>query len=170
MTSRPTRFAALVGDETRAVEVEALEDGRWRIAIDGREHLVDCRQTGAATFSLLIGHATAEVSVARRGDEFAVAVEGRTHRLRLLDERAQRRLQQHTAGDGARELRAAMPGKVVAVLVEAGAKVERGQGILVIEAMKMENEIAAPRDGTVAEILVKPGQAVESGELLARIE
>ncbi len=63
-----------------------------------------------------------------------------------------------------------MPGKVVAVLVEAGARVERGQGLLVIEAMKMENEIAAPRAGTVADVRVKPGQAVEAGELLARID
>jgi len=63
-----------------------------------------------------------------------------------------------------------MPGKVVAVLVEAGARVERGQGLLVIEAMKMENEIGAPRAGTVSEVRVKPGQAVEPGELLARID
>jgi biotin carboxyl carrier protein len=63
-----------------------------------------------------------------------------------------------------------MPGKVVAVLVEVGAAVERGQGLLVIEAMKMENEIAAPRAGTVAELRVRPGQAVEQGELLARID
>ena len=166
----PTRFEAVLGDETHTVAVETLEDGRYRVLVDDREHVVDCRQTGAATFSLLIGHATADVSVARRGEDFSVAVDGRTHHLRLLDERAQRRRARGTGGDGAREVRAAMPGKVVAVLIEPGTAVKRGQGILVIEAMKMENEIAAPRDGTVAEILVKPGQAVESGELLARIE
>src|SRR5207302_65535 len=69
-----------------------------------------------------------------------------------------------------REVRAAMPGKVVAVLIEAGAAVTRGQGLLVIEAMKMENEVVAPRDGTVQEIRVQPGQAVEAGELLAVVE
>jgi 3-methylcrotonyl-CoA carboxylase alpha subunit len=63
-----------------------------------------------------------------------------------------------------------MPGKVVAILVEPGAAVERGQALLVIEAMKMENEIGAPRAGRLAELLVRPGQAVEGGELLARIE
>jgi biotin carboxyl carrier protein len=71
---------------------------------------------------------------------------------------------------GSPDVRAAMPGKVVAVLVEVGATVERGQGLLVIEAMKMENEIAAPRAGRVASIRVKPGQAVEAGEVLAVIE
>ena len=63
-----------------------------------------------------------------------------------------------------------MPGKVLAVLVDAGAEVESGHGLLVIEAMKMENEIAATRAGTVKEVKVVPGQAVESGELLAVIE
>jgi len=167
--ARPARFTALVGEATHAVEVEALGEGRYRIAIDGRERVVDSRETGAGTFSLLIEHATAEVSVTSHGDEFLVSVDGRTHRLRLLDERARRR-ERAGAGDGAREVRAAMPGKVVAVLVAAGATVERGQGLLVIEAMKMENEISAPRAGTVTEVLVEAGQAVEGGELLLRID
>jgi biotin carboxyl carrier protein len=170
VTSRPSRFTALVGEETHALEVEPLADGRWRIAVDGREHVVDSRQTGQGTFSLLIDHAATELSVMSRGDEFQVVVGGRAHRLRLLDERALRRRERGATGDGAKEIRAAMPGKVVAVLVEAGAAVERGQGVLVLEAMKMENEIAAPRAGTVVDICVKPGQAVEAGELLARIE
>src|SRR5581483_3809056 len=144
---------------------QALGDDRYRIAIDGRERIVDSRQTGSGTFSLLIGHATAEVSVTTRGEEFLVSAGGRTHRLRLLDERALRR-RARSASDGAHEVRAAMPGKVVAVLVEQGTQVERGQGLLVLEAMKMENEIAAPRGGTITELRVKPGQAVESGELL----
>src|SRR5206468_57317 len=104
---------------------------------------VDGRETGAGTFSLLIDHAAAEVSVTSRGDEFQVAVGGRTHRLRLLDERARLRHQRAAAVDGAHEVRAAMPGKVVAVLVEAGA---------------------------VADVRVKPGQAVEAGGRLARID
>ena len=59
---------------------------------------------------------------------------------------------------------------MVAVLVEVGAVVTRAQGLLVIEAMKMENEVTAPRDGTVQEMRVRPGQAVEAGELLAVVE
>jgi biotin carboxyl carrier protein len=164
----PARFTALVGEETHAVELLPLGEGRYRIAIDGRVHLVDGRETAPGTFSLLLEHAAAEVSVSRRGDEFSVVVAGRTHRLRLLDERQRRRRTHDAAGDGVREVRAAMPGKVVAVLVEPGARVERGQGLLVIEAMKMENEIAAPRAGSVAEIRVRPGQPVEAGEILVR--
>jgi biotin carboxyl carrier protein len=169
-SARVARFTAFVGDDPHELTAEALDDGRWRFVVDGREHLVDSRQTGAGTFSLLIDHATAEVSVVARGEDYAVTIDGRTHRLRLLDERRARRRAAGAGKEGGRELRAAMPGKVVAVLAPAGTAVERGQGVLVIEAMKMENEIGAPRAGTVAEVLVRPGQAVEAGELLARID
>ena len=168
MSSRPTRFTALVGDAARTVEVVSLGDGRYQVSIDGTVRTVDSRRTGAAGFSLLIDHAATEVSVVARGDTYLVDVGGRAHRVRLLD--ARRARAEGTRGIGEREVRAAMPGKVVAVLVATGAAVTRGQGILVIEAMKMENEVVAPRDGTVQELRVKSGQTVEAGELLAIVE
>jgi biotin carboxyl carrier protein len=168
--SRPTRFTAVVGDATHQLEVVALDDGRFEVSIDGRTRVVDSRETGPGTFSLLIDHAIAEVNVVSRRDQYTVEVGGRSHRLRLLDERALRQRGGKAAAEGSREVRAVMPGKVVAVLVEVGAEVETGKGLLVIEAMKMENEIAAPRGGTVKEIRVRPGQAVEAGEILAIVE
>ena len=169
-SARQARFTAYVGDAAQEVSVEALEDGRWRFLIDGRERVVDSRQTGAGTFSLLIDNASAEVSVVTRGEDFAVTIDGRTHRLRLLDERRARRQAAAGGREGGREVRSAMPGKVVAVLVAQGAAVEQGQGILVVEAMKMENEVKSAGPGVVKEVLVQPGQAVEAGEVLARLE
>ena len=168
MSSRPSRFIAVVGDATRAVEVVALGEGRYQVSVDGTVSTVDGRRTGAAGFSLLIDHALTDVSVVMRGDTYLVDVGGRVHRVQLLDARRARTAA--APGAGEREVRAAMPGKIVAVLVEAGATVTRGQGLLVIEAMKMENEVTAPRDGTVQEIRVQSGQTVEAGELLAVIE
>ncbi len=168
MSSRPSRFTAVVGDATRAVEVVALGEGRYQVSVDGTVSTVDGRRTGAAGFSLLIDHALTDVSVVMRGDTYLVDVGGRVHRVQLLDARRARTAA--APGAGEREVRAAMPGKIVAVLVEAGATVTRGQGLLVIEAMKMENEVTAPRDGTVQEIRVQPGQTVEAGELLAVVE
>jgi biotin carboxyl carrier protein len=160
----------VVGETTHQLEVVPLDDGRFEVSVDGRTRVVDSREAGPGTFSLLIDHAITDVSVVARGEEFAVALGGRTHRLRLLDERALRQRRGKAVSEGGREVRAVMPGKVVAVLVEPGAQVEVGQGLLVIEAMKMENEIAAPRAGTVQEIRVSPGQAVEAGEILAIVE
>jgi len=168
VSSRPSRFTAVVGDATRAVEVVALGEGRYQVSVDGTVSTVDGRRTGAAGFSLLIDHALTDVSVVMRGDTYLVDVGGRVHRVQLLDARRARTAA--APGAGEREVRAAMPGKIVAVLVEAGATVTRGQGLLVIEAMKMENEVTAPRDGTVQEIRVQPGQTVEAGELLAVVE
>jgi biotin carboxyl carrier protein len=168
VSSRPARFAAVVGDATRTVEVAQQNDGRWQVTIDGTVHLVDARRTGPASFSLVIDQAVHELSVLAKGDAYAVELGGRIHRLRLLDERAMRAGAQ--VGPGDREVRAAMPGKVVTVLVAIGATVEQGQGLLVIEAMKMENEVPATRAGTVKELRVQPGQTVESGELLAIVE
>ena len=167
---RPARFTAVTGDTTHAIEVVGLGEGRFQVSIDGRLHIVDSRPAGDSTLSLLIEHASAEVSVLARGDEYAVETGGRLHRLRLLDERAMRRLANAGGPSGSPEVRAAMPGKVAAVLIEVGATVERGAALLVIEAMKMENEILAPRAGRVAAIHVQPGQAVEAGEVLAVIE
>jgi acetyl/propionyl-CoA carboxylase alpha subunit len=163
--NRPARFTAIVGDASHAVEVTPLDDGRWEVAVDGRTHVVDSRQTGAATFSLLIDHATAEVSVLVRGDRYAVETGGRTHRIRLLDERAMR-ARGRAAGDGDREVRAVMPGKVTAVLVEVGAVVEAGQALLVIEAMKMENEVVAHHGGVVESVEVEAGEQVANGQTL----
>jgi len=168
VSSRPSRFTAVVGDATRAVEVVALGEGRYQVSVDGTVSTVDGRRTGAAGFSLLIDHALTDVSVVMRGDTYLVDVGGRVHRVQLLDARRARTAA--APGAGEREVRAAMPGKIVAVLVEVGATVTRGQGLLVIEAMKMENEVTAPRDGTVQEIRAQPGQTVEAGELLAVIE
>ena len=167
---RPTHFTAVAGETTHAIEIVELGEGRYQVSIDGRTLVVDSRPAGAATLSLLIEHASIEVSVLSRGDAYAVEAGGRRHQLRLLDERAMRRHAAAGGPAGSPEVRAAMPGKVVAVLVEVGTTVERGQGLLVIEAMKMENEISAPRAGRVAAIRVQPGQAVEAGEVLAVVE
>jgi biotin carboxyl carrier protein len=166
---RPYTYQAVVGDTTRTVVVMPREGGQYEVTIDGERHFVDARAIGSATLSLLLDGAHHEVHFASKAEHWTVQASGRTHRLQLFDERA-RRSGRAAQGPGDKEIRAIMPGKVVAVLVEIGYAVEQGQGILVIEAMKMENEIKAPRTGTVQEIRVKPGQAVEAGELLAVID
>jgi biotin carboxyl carrier protein len=168
--ARTARFTAVVGEATRQVTVTTLGEGRFEVVLDGVPRTVEGRPIGTHGWSLLLDGGVHEVSVLAKGDAWAVQVGGRTHRLKLLDERAMRGRARGALGSGEREVRAAMPGKVVAVLVDVGAAVAQGQGLLVIEAMKMENEVGSPRAGTVQEIRVKPGQAVESGELLAIVE
>ncbi|HWP64612.1 MAG TPA: biotin/lipoyl-containing protein, partial [Candidatus Limnocylindria bacterium] len=166
---RPYTYQSTAGAAMRTVVVVPLEGGRYEVTIDGTTRIVDARGTGPRTFSLLFDGVHHEVHLAAKADTWTVLAGGRTHRVTLLDERA-RRTGRSAQGPGDKEIRAIMPGKVTAVLVEVGQQVEQGHGVLVIEAMKMENEVKAARTGTVRELRVKPGQAVEAGELLAVID
>jgi biotin carboxyl carrier protein len=153
----------------------------YRITLDCREHPVDAAALADGLTSLLVGGDQYEVGVepiAARGadpgagDRYLVTVAGDTaEEVVVLDPLAH--LARRTRGGGASAGRgpvaAPMPGRVVAVLVEEGTEVAAGQGIVVVEAMKMENEIAAERAGTVTRIHVETGQAVEGGDPLFEI-
>jgi biotin carboxyl carrier protein len=76
----------------------------------------------------------------------------------------------HEDGDGLAEIKTAMPGKVVSLLLTVGSTVEKGDGVLVVEAMKMQNELKSPKDGVIKEIRVAEGAAVSAGDILATIE
>jgi biotin carboxyl carrier protein len=145
------------------VDVRRVRDGLYSVLIDGRSHEV-----------VLEGQGTAGVST--RGDaDYLATVDGLTASLRAADARL-RALEGanvgRSGGPATADLvvAAPMPGKVVAVLVEPGTVVAKGQTVVVLEAMKMESALAAPRDGTVAEVLVNPGQTVQQRQVLARIE
>ncbi|HEX9641455.1 MAG TPA: biotin/lipoyl-containing protein [Candidatus Krumholzibacteria bacterium] len=96
-------------------------------------------------------------------------VNGKGGRVLLLDELSAAAAKAAKAGD-ARELHATMPGLVVAVSVELGQAVEEGESLVVLEAMKMQNDLPSPSNGVVAEILCKPGESVDSGQLLIRLD
>jgi len=105
-------------------------------------------------------------------DEYRVLVDGRSYHINLLDERRMRvgGLQSEIQLQGRQNVSVPMPGKVIAVLVSEGDKVERGQGLVIVEAMKMENEVRCPIDGEVREVRVKTGDALEAGAVLAVVE
>jgi len=166
-------YIATLGEQTHKIEVQELEeDHLYRVVIDGVERIVDGRKLSGHIYSLLIDNRSFTLDVAATEDTYTVACEGKSFRLRLLDERRALRPGEGSASgrDGGKQVRSFMPGKVVEVLVAVGDDVEKDQGLLVIEAMKMENEVRAAVAGKVKEIRVAPGQAVESGELLIELE
>ncbi len=167
------RFVANVGKESREVAVEPLEGGRFKVTIDGRERVVDAARVGGGAWSLLAagGGAARLVDVDGNGQELVASIGSAAFPVKLVDARRAlaAKLVPPRAATGPEPVRAPMPGKVVKVLVKAGDTVKAGQGIAVVEAMKMENELRAPRDGTVVEVSVKDGQPVEAGQPLATI-
>ena len=165
-------IACVEGGE-RTVRVEALGAHRYRVSIDGEAHEVDVRASGAGGMSLICAHRVHEVTLAAPQAEGRAVFVGR-HRIDVetvgLRQMALRRAQAGSAqAAGPQVVRAPMPGRVVAVLVKPGAEVKKGTGLVVVEAMKMENELRAPRDGTVRAVNVEVGAVVDSGAPLCTV-
>ena len=100
-----------------------------------------------------------------------VWIGGNEHNVKIFDPKRLRGSKTNVDQDeGRAEIRSAMPGKVVRLLVEAGIEVEKGAGVIVVEAMKMQNELKSPKNGTVASIKVGPGDTVSAGDVLVTIE
>lgn len=106
----------------------------------------------------------------RLDSEDVIHVDGRRVDIEIQDPRKYRRRGAGGDGDGPKTIQAQMPGKVVELLVSPGEAVEAGQALLVVEAMKMQNEVRAPKAGAVAEVLVEAGDAVAAGQAMLRVE
>jgi biotin carboxyl carrier protein len=176
-------FEVEVGGRTFAVGVERTDrPGRFRITLDGIPRLIDASRTGQFGLSLLEaaeagtapGPPPEKVTVAslvpgNAPGELLVALQGRTIGV-TINGRRSAHAEGTRPGHGRVTIAAPMPGRVVRVLAAAGEEVEARQPIVVVEAMKMENELRAPRAGRIAEIAVAPGTSVEAGRILAVIE
>jgi biotin carboxyl carrier protein len=165
-------FIAKLGDQIYTVEIEETGKSVYRVSVDGNEFLVDGKKTGRTNYSLIVDNRSFEIEVDNSEDEYRVLVDGRNYRIHLVDER-RLRVGGAQAGldvQGRQNITVPMPGKVVAVLVAEGDAVEKGQGLVIVEAMKMENEVRSPITGAVKDIKVKPGETVEGGAVLLVVE
>jgi biotin carboxyl carrier protein len=167
-----TRYLATLSGVDRELEVEETSGHELRLKFGGRQFEVDVRKVGASSFSVLIGNRSFDLEVVPEGDELIVASRGATTRVTLVDtaRRSRGALGGRPVVSGKAQLKAMMPGRVVNVLVSVGDQVELHQGLVVIEAMKMENELKSPKAGKVSEVKVAPGQTVEKGDLLIVVE
>jgi biotin carboxyl carrier protein len=160
-----------IGDETTSVTVERSGTG-YRVVIGDRGYDVDMATANDRLNSVTLedGHQFL-VAHHRDGNRHEVSFADRTIHLELVDPLAmKRRRREDEEGGGESHVRAIMPGRVVKILVGEGDEVRKGQGLLILEAMKMENEIVAPRDGKVASLPVEAGKAVENGDDLVVLE
>jgi biotin carboxyl carrier protein len=177
------RYVATIGERQVTVDVE--EDGRIRqVSVDGVQGNVEwhavgttARQPGAAShYSLMVGTQSHDVYVSRgtpaaagEAPTFDVSVAGVTFTVRLEDERlhALAGMAGTTHEHGEVTITAPMPGLVSQVVVGLGQLVERGQTVIILEAMKMENDLGAPRSGVVQQLNVARGDTVNQGQVLA---
>jgi biotin carboxyl carrier protein len=171
------RYHAIVAGQERLIEVRP-QGSSFRVAIhegtsespDPRVLIVDAVHLAGHAMSLLVDGRSVrcEVEPAKDG-RLAVLVGDEVHSLEILDERhlRLRRASGKFTLEGPQRIDAPMPGKVVRVLVKQGDQVQEGQGLVVVEAMKMENELKSPKAGVVKELHAQEGQPVEAGAKLA---
>jgi len=148
--------------------VDIRRDNRRIIGtLDGRAVEADVVEVSPGVYSILMDGAAFEVQVEAAQPALVVAVGGHRFPARVLDPRQwQGRRGGAAEAEGRQQIVAPMPGKVVRVLVAQGEKVEAGRGVVVVEAMKMQNEIRSPKTG-IERLLVAEGQAVNAGEIVA---
>jgi biotin carboxyl carrier protein len=161
----------IVGNQR--VRIERGGGGDYEIVIGERTYQVDAARLRDGMYSLRVGGVQHEVAVRRRGDgSYQVSDPHGATVVEVADPLAHLAAQSAGGRGGRRRQRvtAYMPGRVVALLAAEGQAVTAGQGVLVLEAMKMQNEILAEHDGTLTRILVQPGQSVDGGEPLFELE
>lgn len=166
------QYEVEIGGKTRHVTV-IRTGATFAVTVDGHTHHVDARRIDAHTLSLIVDNVWPKDAVvapdAVRG-QLTVTVDGTPVPVVVNGRRRGRRDEAGHAGSGPQRLTAPMPGKIVRVLVKAGDAVSARQPLVVVEAMKMENELRAGRDGTIAEVHAREGQSVDVGALLVIIQ
>jgi len=166
------KYDVLLNGARRSVELtrSAEEPSQLVATIDGQRVEADAAKSSPGVYSILLGGRSLEVRVEALVGGMLVRTAGREYRVEIVDLRSWRRSRSGRIDlAGRQQIVAPMAGKVVRVLVAPGQQVETGEGLLVVEAMKMQNEIRSPKTGTVERLLAKEGQAVNSGEILAVI-
>jgi 3-methylcrotonyl-CoA carboxylase alpha subunit len=152
------------GEARHAAAVEFRPDG-YRLRAGSREYALSASRIGDRRMQVRLDGRAYIVRAVREGEDWHLFSSGAHHRLRLEDE-----LEGLDIEAGGASLAAPMPGKVLRVLVEAGAEVAKGDSLVILEAMKMEHAIVAPRDGVVREILFAAGEQVSEGVELLKLE
>jgi biotin carboxyl carrier protein len=149
---------------------------RWEVAVDGRTIEIDSERLASVTpvepgvYSVLLNGAIHEIRLLETSQGIRAEAGGRRFTVEVRDPRDTSRGARAAMGSGRQNVAAPMPGKVVRVLVEVGNSVDAGQGLVVVEAMKMQNEMKASRAGRVIEIRARAGDTVGAGDTLVVLE
>jgi biotin carboxyl carrier protein len=163
------KYITTIGEKQFLVEI--IDDRH--VSVDGKIYEVDFESvSGQPVYSLIVDGKSHESYVAPGEQDWQVLLRGRLYPVTVEDEREKRL--RAAAGGGVAEtgeflLKAPMPGLVVTILVEEGQEIKKGQVLLILESMKMQNELKAPRDGVVHRIKVKTGETVEQKQTLLSV-
>lgn len=162
------RYEVTINGNKIPVIIDEIGRFQYSININGKEIQVDAHQTEPCVYSILVDGRSYEVYITQEGEESIIIINGETHRVSVIDKRRKllRSIGAPKKESGELIISAPMPGKVVRILKNVGERVEKNQGVIVVEAMKMENELRSVSDGIIKNIFVKEGDTVASGQKL----
>ena len=167
------KLIAETNDKTHEIEIKRIDDKVFA-DIDGRKYELEASQPEPNVYLFKHDGKIFQIFVAPRqntAEPFAVNVGNHNFDIQIIDpKRLRGKSNAIGQADGAAEIKTAMPGKLVRVLVTEGAAIKQGDSVLVVEAMKMQNEMKSPKDGIVKEIRFAEGATVNAGDVLAIIE
>ena len=165
------KYEVLLAGRTRVVEFTE-QNGAWKISLDGNALDANAVEVAPNIFSVLLSGDSHQIRIAPRPDGTLTLHTGLAeYHAEVSDPRSWRgRRQGAFEAEGRQQITAPMPGKVVRLLVKQGDSVEAGQGLLVVEAMKMQNEIRSPKSGKIEKLFAQEGQPVNAGEVLLWVE
>lgn len=174
-------IAELLQKEYRlTVDDNNQDNGLYTVNLDGKVYQVDAKAMPSAIVSAIIDNKSYDLDIDDQDQskdpldgKVSIRVRGRVVRLEILEERRKKMKDAKMSifsHHGQITIKSPMPGKVLRFLVKEGEEIKKGQGLVVVEAMKMENELQSPKDGTVKSITTEAGSAVESGSILLHIE
>lgn len=167
------KLNAELSNEKHSIEIKR-DGGKVFAEVDGRKYELEVSEPEPNVYLLKNDGKIFEVSVSSPksvGEAFHVRSGTHEFEIRLIDPKRLRGTgSDHEHGGGLAEIKTAMPGKVVRILTTAGSEVQKGDGVIVVEAMKMQNEMKSPKDGIVKEVRVDEGSTVNAGDVLVVIE
>ena len=163
------KYEAEIDGRPAAIELEQ-SNGRVTARVGERSYEVEVIHLGEGAYLIFAGDRVYEAMAWPDGSgALHINLRGRAFKAKVIDRKHLRPATEQGA-EGKQQLTAPMPGKVVRVLLKAGDKVAAGQGVVVVEAMKMQNEIKSPKDGRVIEVRVSEGATVNANQVLAVVE
>jgi len=160
------------GEQEYMVDLTQETDSCFKVDIDGREYTVDFAMAGNSVYSIIVNGKSLSMEIDEKGDIFDVLMDnGDMFSVEVLDEMKRLMKMRHSAGlEGRQVIEAQMPGYIWKILVEKGQEVKAGEPLMILVAMKMENEIKAPKDGIVEDLFIELDQTVVAGDKLAVVE
>jgi len=162
-------YRVTIGGRTREITVQPAYGGGWRVTVDGGpERLLLGGPLGSAEWQIRDGDEVRTMGVSTADGDVYLQIDGYPLRAKVVDPRRDALALRAAGGEGA--VVTEMPGAVVRLLVARGDRVTAGQPLIVVEAMKMENELRAPADGVISVVHVQPGERVDSGATLLTID